>query len=148
MSGRDLMAAAVGLYEVTKEAYLENRIGQVERFARTLVDNNIPLLLPPGGHAVFLDMDKFFEGCGRSYAEFASIGFTMQLLSQYGIRALEAGPFGWEWDKKETEAERNKIPNLVRFAIPRYVMNSDHIQYTVKAIKELQSRRHLIPGVS
>jgi tryptophanase len=41
-------------------------------------------------------MDRFFEGCGRSYGEFAGVGFTIELLRLFGIRALEAGPFGWQ----------------------------------------------------
>ncbi|KAK2026555.1 beta-eliminating lyase [Colletotrichum zoysiae] len=147
MSGRDVMAAAVGLYEVTKETYLADRIGQVKRFAEGLIVEGIPVLLPPGGHAIFLDMNGFFAGCGRSYGEFASVGFTLELLKDYGIRACEAGPFGWEWDKKGAIAQdRGSIPNLVRFAVPRYVMSDRHIEYTVAAISELHKRRHTIPG--
>lgn len=94
MSGRDIMAACVGLYEVTKEPYLNSRIGQVRRFAEKLVGQGIPVLLPPGGHAIFLDMDRFFAGWGRSYGEFAGLGFVVELLTKYGIRAMEAGPWG------------------------------------------------------
>ncbi|KAK2039326.1 hypothetical protein LZ31DRAFT_606597 [Colletotrichum somersetense] len=147
MSGRDVMAAAVGLYEVTKETYLADRIGQVKRFAEGLIEEGIPVLLPPGGHATFLDMNGFFAGCGRSYGEFASVGFTLELLKDYGIRECEAGPFGWEWDKKGAIAQdRGSIPNLVRFAVPRYVMSDSHIEYTVAAISALHKRRHTIPG--
>lgn len=148
MSGRDVMAAAVGLYEVTKETYLADRIGQVNRFAEGLVVEGIPVLLPPGGHAMYLDMDGFFADCGRSYGEFASVGFTLELLKDYGIRAYEAGPFGWEWDKKGANAQdRDNIPNLVRCAVPRYVMPDRHIQYTIAAISQLHQKRHKIPGV-
>ncbi|KAK1950814.1 beta-eliminating lyase [Colletotrichum sublineola] len=126
MSGRDVMAAAVGLYEVTKESYLADRINQVKRFAEGLIE----------------------EGCARSYGEFASIGFTLELLKDYGIRACEAGPFGWEWDKKGAIAQdRDSIPNLVRFAVHRYVMSDRHIEYTVAAISALHKRRQNIPGV-
>ena len=148
MSGRDIMAVVAGLYEVTKEAYLANRLGQVRRFAERLTEEEIPVLLPPGGHAIFLDMDRFFEGCGRSYGEFASVGFTLELLRLYGIRSIEAGPFGWEWDKKGAIAQdRDSIPNLVRFAVPRYVMTDGHLEYTVDSIVQLYRSRHTIPGV-
>ncbi|KAL3676697.1 hypothetical protein R1sor_026645 [Riccia sorocarpa] len=146
MSGRDLMAASVGLYEVTKESYLRHRISQVQSFAEKLHANGIPVLLPPGGHAIYLDMDGFFLGCDRAPEEFASVGFTLELLRDYGIRAAEAGPFAWEWDKK-TSAERKNIPNLVRFAVPRNSMTDHHINYTVAAILQLHANRDMIPGV-
>ncbi|XXH01563.1 hypothetical protein Hte_007923 [Hypoxylon texense] len=146
MSGRDLMTAVVGLYEVIKEPYLRSRIGQVQLFAEKLLADGIAILSPPGGHAVFLDMDKFFNGCGRKPDDFASVGFTLELIKDYGIRAFESGPFAWEWDKKSPE-ERQKIPNLVRFAVPRHVLSSEHIDYTVAAIKALYNRRDMIPNV-
>ncbi|KAK7753350.1 putative secondary metabolism biosynthetic enzyme [Diatrype stigma] len=146
MSGRDLMAAAAGLYEVTKMSYLRNRIGQVQSFAQQLEASGIAVLSPPGGHALFLDMDEFFFGCDRKPCDFPAVGFTLELLKDYGIRAAEAGPFGWEWDNK-SEAERKGIPNLVRFAVPRNALSHEHISYTVAAIKELHSRRHTIPNV-
>ncbi|KAI1504829.1 beta-eliminating lyase [Biscogniauxia marginata] len=146
MSGRDLMTAVVGLYEVTKKSYLRNRIAQVQSFAQKLQGSGIAVLSPPGGHAVYLDMDEFFYGCNRKPADFASVGFTLELIKDYGIRAAEAGPFGWEWDKKSPE-DRKNIPNLVRFAVPRYVLSDEHINYTVAALKELYNRRHTIPNV-
>lgn len=140
------MAATAGLYQVTSQAYLANRINQVQVFAQDLQAAGISVLLPPGGHAVYLEMDAFFSGCDRKPDDFASVGFTLELLKDYGIRAAEAGPFGWAWDLKGPE-ERSKISNLVRFAVPRHVMSEEHIKYTVAAIKELQSRRHTIPNV-
>ncbi|GAP85236.1 putative tryptophanase [Rosellinia necatrix] len=146
MSGRDLMAAVAGLYEVTKEPYLRNRVGQVRSFAERLQANGIPILSPPGGHAVYLEMNEFFAGCDRQPGDFASVGFTLELLKEYGIRAAEAGPFGWQWDRQSAE-DREEIPNLVRFAVPRHVLSDDHINYTVAAVKQLYKRRHTIPNV-
>ena len=146
VSGRDLMSAVVGLYEVTKEPYLRNRINQVRSFAQKLQTNGVSVLSPPGGHAVYLDMDEFFFGCERRAEDFTAVGFTLELLKDYGIRAAEAGPFGWEWDKKTPEL-RAKIPNLVRFAVPRHVLSDQDIDYTVAAIKALHHRRHSIPNV-
>ncbi|KAI2625149.1 pyridoxal phosphate-dependent transferase [Xylaria nigripes] len=147
MSGRDMMASVVGLYEVTREPYLRNRINQVRSFAQQLQNNGIAVLSPPGGHAVYLDMDEFFHGCDRYPGDFPAVGFTLELLKDYGIRASESGPFGWEWDKKSPEMQAT-IPNLVRFAIPRHVLSEQHINYTVAAIKKLHNRRHSIPKVT
>ena len=146
MSGRDIMALAVGLYEIVKESYMHNRIHQVREFARKLAERNIPVLLPAGGHAVYLNMNEFFSGTDMSPEDFGGVGFTIELLRHYGIRACELGPFAFEWDQK-TEEERGGILNLVRFAVPRNAYRSDHIDYTVAAIDELFRHRDEIPKV-
>lgn len=140
------MAASAGLYETTKLSFLRSRVSQVQSFAQKLLANGVGVLSPPGGHAVYLDMENFFHGCDRDPEDFASIGFTLELIKDYGIRAIESGPFAWEWDKKSPE-ERAKIPNLVRFAVPRHVLSDQHINYAVASIKELHKRRHTIPNV-
>lgn len=140
------MATVAGLYEVIKKDYLRSRITQVQMFAQKLQEHGVAVLLPPGGHAIYLDMDEFFYGCDRKPDDFASVGFTLELLKHHGIRAVEAGPFGWGWDLKSPE-ERKHIPNLVRFAVPRYKYSEEHINYTVAAIKDMYDRRHTIPNV-
>ncbi|RBR22522.1 hypothetical protein FVER53590_14027 [Fusarium verticillioides] len=147
MSGRDLMAATVGLYEGTNENYLMSRLDQVKRFAEKLSEADLPVILPPGGSAIFLDMDAFFQDCTRHYKDFPGVGFTLELLSTYGIRSFELGPFALEWDRSEHQDSReNATPNLVRFAVPRNALTDQHLDYTVSAIKELKERRHTIGG--
>lgn len=140
------MAATAGIYETTKLSFLRTRVSQVRSFAQKLQANGVPVLLPPGGHAVYLDMVAFFHGCDRRPEDFASIGFTLELIRAHGIRAIESGPFAWEWDKKTPE-ERAKIPDLVRFAVPRHVLSDQHIDYAVASIADLHRRRHAIPNV-
>ncbi len=146
LSGRDIMALAAGLYEVVRESYLNNRLSHIQDFAQKLAENNIPVVLPPGGHAVYLDMDKFFEDVEMKPEDFGGVGFTIELVKYYGIRACELGPFAFEWDKKTPEM-RKGILNLVRFALPRNMYNSSHINYAVAAITELYQNRKYIPKV-
>ncbi len=146
MSGRDIMALAAGLYEVVKEPYLNERKNQVREFARKLAQNGIPVILPAGGHAVYLDMNKFFEGTDMKIDDFGGVGFTIELLKHYGIRAVELGPFAFEWDKKTPE-KRKGVLNLVRFAMPRNVYSASHIDYAVAAITELYNNKEKIPKV-
>jgi tryptophanase len=141
------MAAVVGLYEGTKESYLRHRIGQVQSFAQKLIANGLSVLSPPGSHAVYLDMQNFFQDSGRKPDDFASVGFTFELIRRHGIRACETGPFMWEWDERSAE-ERKNCPDLVRFAVPRHVLSEEHIDYTVAAIKDLYRHRHTIPNVA
>jgi len=146
MSGRDIMALAAGLYEVVQETYLNERKNQVRDFARKLAQNGIPVILPAGGHAIYINMNKFFEGTEMKVDDFGGVGFTIELLRHYGIRACELGPFAFEWDNKTPE-QRNGILNLVRFAIPRNVYSASHIDYAVAAITELYHHKEKIPKV-
>ncbi|MFX1496786.1 MAG: tryptophanase [Promethearchaeota archaeon] len=146
LSGRDIMSIATGLYEVTHEIYLKDRIAQSQYFAKKLAQNGVPVVLPPGGHAVYLNMDKFFEDTPMRINDFGGVGFTIELVRHYGIRACELGPFAFEWDNK-TDEQRKGILNLVRFAIPRNVYNMCHIDFAIAAITELFQNREKIPKV-
>ncbi|MBU0757538.1 MAG: tryptophanase [Nanoarchaeota archaeon] len=146
MSGRDIMALAVGLYEVVEENYLKDRIGQVRDFAYKLAKKGVPVILPPGGHAVYIDTTEFFEGTGAKIGDFKGVGLTLELIRLYGIRACELGAFAFEWDKKTPE-ERKGILNFVRFAVPRNAYGPEHIDYTVAAVAELYKNREKIPSV-
>jgi tryptophanase len=146
LSGRDIMALAVGLQEVLRESYLNERIRLVREFAKKLALNGVPVVLPAGGHAVYINMDKFFEGTNMKLQDFRGVGFTIELVRHYGIRGAELGPFAFEWDNKN-EKEREGILNLVRFAVPRNVYDSSHIDYAVAAITELYQNKNLIPKV-
>lgn len=146
MSGRDVMTAATGLHEAIKEPYLRSRITQVQSFAQKLHANGLSPVLPPGGHAVYLDMGKFFADCNRKPDDFASVGFTLELIKEFGIRACEIGPFMFEWDRATPE-RRKKIPDFVRFAVPRLVLSQEHVDYTVAAVRSLYERRDGIPNV-
>ncbi|GAH45441.1 unnamed protein product [marine sediment metagenome] len=140
------MALAVGLYEVVKEPYLAERIRQVREFARKLTENGVPVVLPAGGHAVYINMDKFFKGTDMKVDDFGGVGFSIELLRHYGIRACELGPFAFEWDKKTPE-QRKSILNLVRFAVPRNTYGPSHINYAIAAVTELYRNREKIPKV-
>ncbi len=146
LSGRDIMALTIGLYEVTEEDYLRGRITQVRDFALKLAKNGIPVILPPGGHAVYIDINKFFSGTDMMTADFGGVGLTIELIKHYGIRGCELGPFAFEWDQKNEE-QRKGILNFVRFAIPRNVYSKEHIEYTVAAITELYKNKDKIPKV-
>ncbi len=146
LSGRDIMSIASGLYEVVSEPYLQSRIGQTHYFARRLTENGIPAVLPAGGHAVYIDMDRFFRYRPNRMEDFRGIGLIIELIRRYGIRASEVGPFACEWDQK-SEEQRQGILNLVRFAIPRNLYSQEHIDYAVAAITELHQNEHVIPKV-
>jgi tryptophanase len=149
MSGRDIMALAAGLYMVLRPEYLDARMLQTRKLAVDLVKAGVKgVVMPPGGHAVYIDMTEFFSSVpGVRIDDFAGVGFEIELIRLYGIRCCELGPFAFEWDQK-TEEQRKGILNLVRFAIPRNMYSEDHMAYTVAAVAELQKHAAMIPKVT
>jgi tryptophanase len=144
LSGRDIMSIASGLYEVVAEPYLQQRIGQTHTFARQLAERGIPVVLPAGGHAIYIDMQRFFRRTRNRMDDFRGIGMIVELIRRYGIRCSEVGPFSFEWDQKD-ETQRQGMLNLLRFAIPRNLYSKEHIDYAVAAITELYENEHTIP---
>lgn len=146
LSGRDIMALAAGLNEIVREEYLSERIQLLSYFGRNLMDNGVPVVLPTAGHAIYLNMDKFFEGMNVSILDFRAVGFVIELIRHYGIRTSELGPYAFEWDLKPPE-QRKSILNLVRLALPRNMYGKSDIDYAIAAITELYHNREKIPKV-
>ena len=146
LSGRDIMALTIGLQEVLNEDYLRNRITQTQYFAQKLAENGVPVVLPAGGHAVYIDVNRFFEGTDMKIEDFGGVGLTIELIKHYAIRGCELGPFAFEWDQR-TEKQRNGILNLVRFAIPRNAYSNSDLDYAIAAITELYRNKDQIPKV-
>lgn len=144
LSGRDIMTIAVGLSQVLKPLYLTQRVRQVQNFAAQLHQAGLPVVLPVGGHAVYLDMDHFFTGQEMQKADFPGVGLCIELIRRYGIRGCELGPFAFAWDQK-TPQQRQSILNLVRFALPRNGYGQEHIDYAVAALADCYRNPHRIP---
>lgn len=146
MSGRDIMALAAGLYECLNVDYLAARIGQCEYLAQGFYQNGIKgVILPAGGHGVYINMDEFFDG-ERGHETFAGEGFSLELIRRYGIRVSELGDYSMEYDLKTPE-QQAEIVNVVRFAINRSQFSREHLDYVIAAVKELYKDRNSIPDV-
>jgi tyrosine phenol-lyase len=139
LSGRDLEAMAQGLEEVLDERYLAHRIGQVCEFGHALRDAGVPILVPVGGHAVYLDARRFLPHIPQE--QFPAQALTCSLYLEGGIRAVEIGGLmfgaGGSWPELE----------LVRLAVPRRVYTSSHLDYVVEATARLLERRDSIRGL-
>lgn len=147
MSGRDIMALATGLRTVTREDYLTYRIQQVDSFGRKMHKAHIPILMPPGGHALYLDINKFFEGTNMKPEDFGGISLTALLLAAYGHRACELGYFAFGKYDPKTGKETFPDVNFVRFAVPRLRYETQDLDSVVEAVKMLHEKKERIPGV-
>ncbi|MFH1979113.1 MAG: tryptophanase [Patescibacteria group bacterium] len=147
MSGRDIMALTEGLKTIVQEEYLDYRIKQVENFGLAMVGWGLPVLVPFGGHAVYLDMNRFFADTKLNASDFGGISFTALLLAVFGHRACELGNFAFGTFDKKTGKETFPEMNFVRFAVPRLRYERQDLESVAEAVKILYEHRHEIPGV-
>jgi tryptophanase len=136
LAGRDLDAIAVGLEEALDEDYLQYRIVSTGYLGRHLAEAGVPIVEPPGGHAIYLDARAFLPQIRPG--EFPGVALAGELYVEGGIRSVEIGTlmFG-----------KTATMDLVRLAIPRRVYTQSHIDYVIEVILEVWRRRERIRGL-
>jgi len=144
LAGRDLEAIAQGLEEVLDENYLIYRIRSVEYLAEKLIDRGIPVLIPPGGHAVYLDAKRFAPHIPPE--QFPGQSVVVELFRVGGIRSVEIGSVMFGRRDKETGKFIPHTMELVRLAIPRRVYTQSHIDYVIEVITEVYRNRDKLKG--
>ncbi len=143
LAGRDLEAVARGLEEVLDEHYLRYRIRSVEYLGEKLLAAGVPIVQPPGGHAIYLDAKRFVPHI--SPHQYPGQAIVVELFRVGGIRAVEIGSvmFG-----KQKKGKRIAPPmELVRLAIPRRVYTQSHIDYVVEVVQEVHMNRQRLKGM-
>jgi len=144
LSGRDLEAIAQGFVEVVDEHYLRYRLRSTEYLGEKLMDAGVPILRPPGGHAIYLNARGFTPHIPPE--KFPGQSIVCELYRFGGIRAVEIGSVMFGKTDKKTG---NFIPatmELVRLAIPRRVYTQSHIDYVVEVIIEMYKGRESLKG--
>lgn len=144
LAGRDLDAVAVGLYEALDESYQRYRHASIEYLTDRLYAKGIPHVRPAGGHAVYLDANRFLDHLDIS--ELPGQALAIALYLHGGVRSCEIGSvmFGqFEGTVLLKPAEHD----LVRLAFPRRVYTQSHVDYLAEVIEELYEARGSVPGV-
>jgi tyrosine phenol-lyase len=136
LAGRDLEAIAVGLQEALEEDYLQYRITSTAYLGNHVAEHGVPIVQPPGGHAIYLDARSFLPHIPAE--QFPAVALATELYLEGGIRSVEIGRlmFG-------AAAQMD----LVRLAIPRRVYTQSHIDYVVEIILEVWKKREAIRGL-
>lgn len=135
LSGREIMTVCEGLRTVVTQSYLDYRVGQVSAFGEYMDSLGIPVLKPFGGHAVYIDMDRFFSDTDFKREDFGGISLTALLLLK-GVRLCELGAFAFG---------ENHPHNFVRCAVPRNKYEIEDLRYVADCVKALYDRRHELP---
>ncbi|HUO60999.1 MAG TPA: tryptophanase [Candidatus Acidoferrales bacterium] len=136
LAGRDLEAIAVGLQEAVSEDYLCYRIASTAYLGNHLHEQGVPIVMPPGGHAVYLDARSFVPHIPLD--QFPGVALAAELYLEGGIRSVEIGSLMF--------GEAAKM-DLVRLAIPRRTYTQSHIDYVIEVILEVWHKREQIRGL-
>jgi tryptophanase len=136
LAGRDLEAIAVGVEEALEEDYLRYRIASTAYLGNHIAAQGVPIVQPPGGHAIYLDARAFLPQIPAD--QFPGVALAAELYLEGGIRSVEIGTLMFA-----AAAQMD----LVRLAIPRRVYTQSHIDYVVEVILEVWKHREQIPGM-
>lgn len=144
LAGRDLEAVAQGLEEVVDEHYLQYRIRSTEYLGEKVVAAGVPIIEPPGGHAIYIDAKRFLPNISPS--QYPGQSIVCELYIEGGVRAVEIGSvmFG-KYDKKTGELISPPM-ELVRLAIPRRVYTQSHIDFVAEVVIEVFKNRDKLKG--
>jgi tryptophanase len=145
LAGRDLDAISVGLNEALEEDYLQYRIASTAYLGNHISEQGVPIVQPPGGHAIYIDARAFLPHVPPT--EFPGVALAAELFVEGGIRSVEIGTlmFG---KRDENGVEHSGPMDLLRLAIPRRVYTQSHIDYVVEVILEVWRRREKIRGLT
>jgi tryptophanase len=145
LAGRDLEAIATGLWEGLDEGYLAYRLGQTAYLAGCLKDAGIPIVEPPGGHAVYLDAGRFLPHIPQ--AEFPGQALSIELYREGGIRACEIGSVMFAHPDPVTGKIVSPALELVRLAIPRRVYTQSHLDCVVDTLSRIARHKQALRGM-
>jgi len=144
LAGRDLEAIAIGLREVVDEDYLRYRLASTAYVGEGLVERGMPIIQPPGGHAVYIDAGAFLPHIPPD--EFPGQSLACAFFVEGGVRAVEIGTLMFGGEDPITHTKRHALLELLRLAIPRRVYTQSHIDYVLEVAEEVVKKRDDLKG--
>jgi tyrosine phenol-lyase len=144
LSAADLAAIAVGVDEMLDDRYIRARVRQTAALGQMLLDAGVPIVTPPGSHAIFLDAARFLPHIDQD--EYPAQRLAGEIYVETGVRAMERGNVSKGRDPKTGENYRPPL-ELVRLTLPRRVYTRDHMRAVAEGIIRLYQRRDEIRGL-
>ena len=144
LAGRDLEAIAIGLEEVVHEDYLRYRIASTRYLGEGLKKAGMPIVSPPGGHAIYIDAGAFLPHIPPR--EFPGQALACAFYEEGGIRGVEIGSLMFGGTDPKTGEEHAPPLELLRLAIPRRVYTQSHIDYVIEIAGAVAARKSRLRG--
>jgi tyrosine phenol-lyase len=144
LAASDLAAIAVGVQEMLDDRYIRARVRQTAALGHMLLDAGVPIVTPPGSHAIFLDARSFLPHIDQD--EFPAQRLASEIFVETGVRAMERGNVSKGRNPETGENYRPQL-ELVRLTIPRRVYTRDHMRAVADGIIRLYERRDQIKGL-
>jgi len=145
LSGRDLEAIAVGLHEGVDEDYLKYREAHTRYLGKVLTEAGLPVYLPTGGHAIYVDAGKALPHIPAN--QFPAVALGNALYVAGGVRTVEIGSLMFEHVDPQTGEDVLVPLELLRFAIPRRVYTRSHLDYIGESAAECMKKAEKIRGL-
>jgi tyrosine phenol-lyase len=136
LAGRDLEAIAVGIQEALQEDYLRYRIASTAYLGEHIAQAGVPIVQPPGGHAIYIDARAFLPHIPPG--QFPGVALGCELYLEGGVRSVEIGTLMFGGAAQM---------DLLRLAMPRRVYTQSHVDYLVEVILEVWKKRESIGGM-
>ncbi len=144
MAGRDMEAMARGIIESVQDDHIRARVGQVESLGHKLIEWDVPVVRPIGGHAVYLDARRFYPQIPQD--EFPAQTLAAELYLDSGVRSMERGIVSAGRDPATGEHHFPKL-ELVRLTIPRRVYTQAHMDVTAESVVSVFDARQSVRGL-
>ena len=144
LAGRDMEAIAIGILEAVQDDHVRSRVGQVRYLGQLLMDWDIPIVQPVGGHAIFLDARRFYAHIPQS--QFPAQTLAAELYMDSGIRSMERGVVSAGRDP-ETGDHRYPKLELTRLTIPRRVYTQAHMDVVAESVRAVYDARQQTRGL-
>jgi len=144
LAGRDMEAIAIGIVEAVQDDHVRSRVGQVRYLGQLLMDWDIPIVQPVGGHAIFLDAKRIYPHIPQ--AEFPSQTLAAMLYLDSGIRSMERGVVSAGRDPQTGDHRYPKL-ELTRLTIPRRVYTQAHMDVVAESVKAVYDGREATRGL-
>ncbi len=145
MSGRDMEALARGIREMVEtDDHVRARVGQVEYLGRLIAEAGVPIVVPVGGHGVFLDARTILAHLPQDH--FPAQALAAALYVDSGVRGMERGMVSAGRNKETGEHNRPRL-ELVRLTIPRRVYTQSHMDVTAESVAAVYEERDKVRGL-